>query len=85
MEERATQYGAAAEPSISPIIDREGARARVAAHLAAHRPVEELGIERNRPQDCQDFAFVGIAPKRAVLRESTIDKSVLIKSYNCIV
>ncbi len=49
--------------SLSPL-DREEARVRVAAHLAAKRPVEELGIERNRPADTRDFAFVGMAPKR---------------------
>jgi hypothetical protein len=52
------------EAATSSGLDREGVRAHVAAHLAAHRPVEELGIERNRPLDCRDFAFVGIAPKR---------------------
>jgi hypothetical protein len=53
------------ETRISPVLDREGVRARVAAHLAADRPVEELGIEPNRPADCRDFAFVGPAPERA--------------------
>jgi hypothetical protein len=66
MTDPSTQSGVAlAAPKISPVLDREGVRARVAVHLAANRPVEELGIERNRPQDCRDFAFVGIAPKRA--------------------
>ena len=51
--------------SDSPVLDREGARARVAAHLATKRPIEELGVERNRPGDCRDFAFVGMAPKRS--------------------
>jgi hypothetical protein len=66
MTDPSTQSGVAlAASKISPVLDREGVRARVAVHLAANRPVEELGMERNRPQDCRDFAFVGIAPKRA--------------------
>jgi hypothetical protein len=67
MDGQTTESGMAPEPewaAPSPALDREGVRARVAAHIAAHRPVEELGIERNRPQDSRDFAFVGIAPKR---------------------
>ena len=52
--------------SVSLFLDREGVRARVAEHLAAKRRVEELGIEPNRPADCRDFAFVGIAPKRSL-------------------
>lgn len=53
-------------PGLSALqLDREGVRARVAAHLATKRPVEELGVERNRPADTKDFAFVGMAPKRS--------------------
>src|ERR1700730_4222387 len=65
MDRQTTQSGIVPEwAATSPALDREDVRARVAAHIAAHRPVEELGIERNRPQDCRDFAFVGIAPRR---------------------
>lgn len=57
--------GQAAPPSVSPFLDREGARARVAVHVATKRPIEELSIERNKPADSKDFAFVGMAPKRS--------------------
>ena len=45
--------------------DRETARELVGNHIAAKRPVEELGIEPNRPVDLHDFAYVGSTPKRS--------------------
>jgi hypothetical protein len=54
-----------ADPQTSTALNRESVRSRVAAHLAAKLPVEELDIAPDRPADTQDFAFVGITPKRS--------------------